>query len=164
MKTQKLLVIVASVFLMAFFNVLSFAQTTNVQSPSDAPTVLANALRGQGLEVFTDDNFVEFYVGQDLVGLDFSPQNEITFKVNGKVVDQNRRIYADRRIYAEGDLTAEAPITTLSLIDQNTCIQLALEIYNLQLEFCGLNPACTIVCIPRATYGFALNVLQCVAP
>jgi hypothetical protein len=158
MKTQKLLVIVASVFLMAFFNVLSFAQTTNVQSPSDAPTVLANALRAQGLEVFTDDNFVEFYVGQDLVGLDFSPQNEITVKVNGKVVDQKRRIYA------EGDLTAEAAITPEPLVDVNTdCIKIAAEIYGLKLELCEfLSAGVDILCIPRATYDFALDVLGCV--
>ena len=152
MKTQKLLLIVASVFLMAFFNVLSFAQTTDVQSPADPPTVLANALRAQGLEVFTDDNFVEFYLGQDLVGLDFSPQNGITVKVNEKVVDQNRQIYA------EGDLTPEP------LIDFNIrCWEIAVAIYNLRLEFCDLNPGVDLVCIPRATYDFVLDILQCFA-
>jgi len=157
MKSQKLIVIVASVFLMAFFNVLSFAQTTNVQSPSDPPTVLANALRAQGLEVFTDDNFVEFYVGQDLVGLDFSSQNGITVKVNGKVVDQKRRIYA------EGDLTAEAPLTPELLVFINgECVELAAKIYELKLKLCGLRPGVNPLCIQRATYDFALDVLGCV--
>ncbi len=157
MKSQKLLVIVASVFIMVFFNVLSFAQTTNVQSPSGPPTALANALRAQGLEVFTDDNFVEFYVGQDLVGLDFSPQNGITVKVNEKVVDQKRRIYAVE------DLTAEAPITPEPLIELSLqCIGIAAEIYGLQLELCDLNPGVDLLCIPRATFDFALNILRCI--
>jgi len=56
MKTQKLIVIVASVCLMAFFNVLSFAQTPQVESdPAKARDIVAKALEVHGLTVVADE-------------------------------------------------------------------------------------------------------------
>lgn len=67
MKTQKLLVIVASVCLMAFFNVLSFAQTAQAEAdPAKVtPRFVAQALKAAGFEVKRDYN--ELMVEEQIV-------------------------------------------------------------------------------------------------
>ena len=78
MKTQKLLVIVASVCLMAFFNVSSFAQNAPVQ-PALAGSMaefLAQSLAAQGYEVDLDGNSVKIATHRGELSLDLTATGE----------------------------------------------------------------------------------------
>ncbi|MBW1769534.1 MAG: hypothetical protein JRJ65_21170 [Deltaproteobacteria bacterium] len=153
MKTQKLLVIVASVCLMAFFTVSSFAETDKKTLNVDIYAI-ASALEDVGLEVVeTEENSLKFIApnGEAVIIKSNPERKKVTVTVDG-----NNEIMLDAN-----DLTAiQLQGNDLNLVE---CIILALEIYGLRLDLCkfdtgGDDP----LCVPEATFGFALDILRCV--
>ena len=155
MKTQKLFVIVASVCLMAFFTVSSFAETYKYKKTRIVDIdAIANALEDAGLEVVeTKKNSFKF----------IAPNGEaVKIKLNHKrkkvtvTVDGNKEIMLDAN-----DLTAiQQQENDINLVE---CIILALEIYGLRLDLCEFDTAgLDLLCVPEATFGLALDILRCV--
>ena len=180
MKTQKLLVIVVSVCLMAFFNVSSFAKTDKKTQNIDFYAI-ASALEDAGLEVVeTEENSLKFIAPNGEEVKIKSNHNEVVeteenslkfFAPNGEevkiksnhmrkkvtvTVDGNKEIMLDAN-----DLTAtQQQENDINLVE---CIILALEIYGLRLDLCEFDTAgVDLLCVPEATFGFALNILRCV--
>ena len=88
MKTQKLLVIVASVCLIAFFNVSSFAKTEKETQNLDI-YALTNALEDAGLEVVkTEWNSLEFIApnGEAVIIKSNPKRKKVTVTVDGNKV------------------------------------------------------------------------------
>jgi hypothetical protein len=145
---------------MAFFTVSSFAKTTRVRrGQSDdvqphlakARDTVAKALEANGLTVVADEynpSSMEFSTADDVVGLTFK-EDGIDVTVNGKPVDF-------RMSGVEAQQAGDDP----NLIK---CILTAVNIFGLQLDICEFqNVGLDLLCIPEATFDFALNVLRCV--
>ena len=155
MKFQKLLVIVVSVCLMAFFNVSSFAKTYKAKKPRNVDIdAIADALEDAGLEgVDTEKNSLEFIAPNgEAVKIEFKDRKKkATFTVDG-----NNANGLDAN-----NLTAiQQQADDLNFVE---CINVATEILGLKLELCEFDTGGTdLLCIPEASFDFALNVLRCV--
>jgi hypothetical protein len=153
MKFQKLLVIVVSVCLIAFFNVSSFAKTDKKTQNVDI-YALASALEDAGLEVVkTKWNSLGF----------IAPNGEVVnFKFNHKRKEVT--------VTVDGDKVIKLDANNLAAIEQQgnginlfECIIVALNIYSLNLDLCEFDSAgLDLLCVPEATFEFALNILRCV--
>ena len=161
MKTQKLLVIVVSICLMAFFNVLSFAQRPQAKSdPAKARDTVAKALEAHGFTVVADEynpSSMEFFTADDVVGLAFK-ENGIDVTVNGNAVNRKLKItpHLDSRMSGDEGQQEEEPILI-------RCLLTAVEIYGLKLDICEFqSEGIDFLCVPEATFDFALNILRCV--
>ena len=161
MKSQKLLVIMVSVCLMAFFNVLSFAQAAQV--PDDAAKTLTNTLEKQGYDVNSIDSSVQFTTSQGkVVDLNFE-KNGVTLSVDGNEVSRRKPKLDDNRPGEEDDVYLKAEDDVEDDINVVECLLLAVNVYGLQLNICEFDTAgLDFLCIPESTFDFALNVLRCV--
>ena len=153
MKTQKLFVIVASVCLIAFFNVLSFAKTDKKTLNVDIYAI-AGALEDVGLAVVeTEENSLKFIApnGEAVIIKSNPKRKKVTVTVDG-----NKVIKLDAN-----NLTAiQQQGHDINLVE---CIIVALEIYGLRLDICEFDTAgLDLLCLPEATFGFALDILRCV--
>ena len=164
MKSQKLIVIVVSVCLMAFFNVSSFAQTPQANSgPTKARDTVAKALEAHGLTVIADEynpSSLEFFTADDVVGLAFK-EDGIDVTVNGKPVSRKLKItpHLDSAMSGVKDQQQEEEEDP-NLIK---CLLAAVEIYGLKLDICEFqSEGVDFLCLPEATFDFALNILRCV--
>ena len=166
MKTQKLLVIVASVCLMAFFNVLSFAETTRVQSDDVQPDlaglvaeVVAQGLAAEGYAVRLDGTSVNVATHRGDLILDLPAtqealeRGEITVSVDGMVVMLDAPLLRNFS-HMTGD-EANGPFDLIQ------CIFAALDIYGLKLDICEFGDP-DFLCVTEATFGLVLNILRCV--
>ena len=153
MKTQKLLVIVASVCLMAFFNVSSFAKTEKKTQNVDI-YALTSALEDAGIEVVkTEWNSLEFIApnGEAVIIKSNPKRKKVTVTVDG-----NKVIKLDAN-----NLTAiQQQENDINLVE---CIIVALNVYGLRLDLCEFDTAgLDLLCVPEATFGLALDILRCV--
>jgi hypothetical protein len=161
MKVKKQFAIVASVCLMAFFNTSSFAQTTQAKSDAaNARDTVAKTLEAHGLAVATDaygPTIMQFYTGGDSVVLSFK-ENGADVSINGNPVSGRLKNRTPRRSRFG---VANAPGTDdVNVVE---CMLLAVNIYGLKLELCEFDTAgVDLLCIPRATFDLALDVLRCV--
>jgi hypothetical protein len=166
MKIKKQFAIVASVCLMTFFSTTSFAQTTLAKSDAaSARDTVAKTLEAHGLVVATDaygPTIMQFYTGGDSVVLSFN-ENGADVSINGNPMSgrgRGRRNNLSPRLSRFGVDDAAVPSD-----DQNVaeCTLLAVRVYGLSLDLCEFDTAgVDLLCIPRATFDFALDVLRCV--
>ena len=164
MKTQKLFVIVVSICLMAFFNVLSFAQTTPEKSyylqPDDVQPdlagsmaeTLANTLEKQGYDVNRFGSSVQFITSQGkVVELNFE-RNGATVSVDGMVVNQD---------------DSEDPNTNLLLALQKlqSCLAAADLLYDVASLACEFSvfEVSELLCETEAILKRISNTAQCIA-
>ena len=157
MKTQKLLVIVASVCLMAFFNVLSFAQTTPVQPDlaGSMAEVLAQSLAAQGYEVRLDGNSVKIATNRGELSLDLPATGE-------ELEDSGIRA----RLVPQADTSAEDPAENIDdFLQLKQCLDAADFIFNVTFTLCELNvtDASDFICKTQASFDRIINTLNCIA-
>jgi hypothetical protein len=138
---------------MAFFNVSSFAKTGKGIRHAD-PYAVASALEDVGLEVVeTDGNSLTF----------ITPSGEA---VKIKYNHQMKKV----TVTVDGNNANELDANNLTAIQQQLngvnfleCITFATEIYFLRLDICEFDSAgLDLLCLPEATFGFALDILRCV--
>ena len=169
---QQLPVVVASVCLVAFFNVLSFAQTPEVQPAKKVQLnlgklvadVIAQALAAKGIEVYSEDNSVAFATPRGHLITMHLPRtlenlkNEMRVDVDG--VEVKPKSSVDPNAISQ---VPDAKVNQVaSLID---CLNISLDIWFAKLGLCDLTTqggTDNILCIIRATLGFADNVLTCI--
>lgn len=100
---------------------------------------------------------MEFFTAADVVGLTFT-EDGIDVTVNGNAVSRKLKItpHLDSRMSGDEGLQEEEPI----LIQ---CLLAAVEIYGLKLDICEFqSEGVDLICVPEATFDFALNILRCV--
>ena len=172
MKTQKLLVIVASVCLMAFFNVSSFAQTDDPVQPALAGSVaeaLAHILAAQGYDVHLDGSSVVVATNHGELNLDMPAtqealeRDEIAVSFDGMVANQTVSI--DGMVANQDD--SEDPNANLLLALQRleSCLAGANALYDaasLSCEF-TVNPIFELLCETKAIVERLANIAQCIA-
>ena len=153
MKTQKLLVIVASVCLMAFFNVLSFAQTTGVQPDlaGSMAEVLAQSLAAQGYEVRLDGNSVKIATNRGELSLDLPATGE-------ELEDSGIRA----RLVPQADMSAEDPAENIDdFLQLKQCLDAVDLLYTVNETLCNLNPN-EALCLLEALFARVINSLKCI--
>jgi len=157
MKTQKLLVIAASVCLMAFFNVLSFAQTTPVHPAlaGSMAEVLAQSLAAQGYEVGLDGNSVKVATNRGELSLDLPATGE-------ELEDSGIRA----RLVPQADMSAEDPAENIDdFLQLKQCFDAADFIFTVTFALCELNvsDASDFICKTQASFDRIINTLNCIA-
>ena len=157
MKTQKLLVIVASVCLMAFFNVSSFAQNAPVQ-PALAGSMaefLAQSLAAQGYEVDLDGNSVKIATHRGELSLDLTATGE-------ELEDSGIRAHLGPPADTSADDSAEDIENFRQL---QLCLNAADLNFNVSAALCELNvsDAGDFLCKTEAAFDRILSSLKCIA-
>jgi hypothetical protein len=148
---------------MAFFNVLSFAQTPQAKSdPAKARDTVAKALEAHGLTVVADEHnpsSMEFFIADDFVDLTFK-EDGIDVTVNGKPVSRKLKITPHLDSRMSGVEAQQEEEEDVNLIE---CLLAAVDIYFLQLDICEFqSEGVDFLCLPEATFDLALNILRCV--
>ena len=153
MKTQKLLVIVASVCLMAFLNVSTFAQTAQAQPDltGSMAEVIAQSLADQGYEVRLDGNSVKIATDHGELSLDLSATGE-------ELEDSGIRA----NLVSQADMSAEDIENFQQL---QLCLNAADLNFNVTTALCELyvNDANQFLCNLEATFDRILSSLKCIA-
>ena len=145
MKLPKLLAIVASVCLMAFFNVLSFAQTA--QKP--VVEMLAEILEAEGYEALSDGNCVDITI-----------TNGDYFSLCPEEKPGDSGIWA--QLVPQADTSAEDPAEeTDNAAQLAQCLAAAELLYDVNLVLCKVNPN-QFLCETEAAFERALNFAKCV--
>lgn len=159
MKSQKLIVIAAIVSLMAFFNVVSFAQTTPGRSYYVQPDLagsmaktLANTLEKEGYDVNRFGSSVQFTTSQgQIVDLNFE-RDAVTLSVDGMMVNQD---------------DSEDPNTNLLIALQKlqSCLNAADLFYEIASTACEFSvlELFELLCETEAILKRLSNTAQCVA-
>jgi hypothetical protein len=157
MKTQKLLVIVASVCLMAFFNVSTFAQTAQAQADlaGSMAEVIAQSLADQGYEVRLDGSSVKIATDRGELSLDLPAPGE-------ELEDSGIRA----SLGPQAVTSAEDPAEDIENFQQlKLCLDAADLNYNVTRELCELytSDAGDFLCKTEATFDKILSSLKCIA-
>ena len=158
MKTQKLLVIVVSVCLMAFFNVVSFAQTDDPVQPAldgSMAEVLAQSLAAQGYDVHLDGNSVKIATSGGELSLDLPATGEES---------EDSGIQA--RLVPQADTSGEDPAEDIDdFLQLKQCLDAADFIFNVTFTLCELNvsDASDFICKTQASFDRIINTLNCIA-
>jgi len=153
MKTQKLLVIVASVCLMAFFNVLSFAQTTPVQPTlaGSMAEVLAQSLAAQGYEVRLDGTSVTVATNHGELILDLPATGE---ELGDSGIQAN--------LAPQADTSAEDPAENIDdFLQLKQCLDAVDLLYAVNQTLCNLNPN-EALCLLEASFARVISSLKCI--
>jgi hypothetical protein len=166
MKYKKQFVVSVSVCLLAFFSFSSFAQTDKATpDAAHARDTVAKVLEAQGIAVATDaygPSIMQFYTGGDSVVLTFN-EGGAEVSINGNQVKgrlNNAPRSRSRRLSRSGVANAAAAGDEVNVVE---CILVATNVYSLKLDLCEFDTTgVDLLCLPRATYDFALNVLACV--
>jgi hypothetical protein len=157
MKTQKLLVIVASVWLMAFFNVSSFAQTAQAQADlaGSMAEVIAQSLADQGYEVRLDGNSVKIATDHGEISLDLPATGE-------ELEDSGIRASLVPQAVTSADDSAEDIENFQQL---QLCLNAADLNFNVSRALCELyvSDAGDFLCKTEATFDRILSSLKCIA-
>jgi hypothetical protein len=157
MKTQKLIVIVALVCLMAFFNVLSFAQTTPVQPDlaGSMAEVLAQSLAAQGYEVRLDGTSVKIATDRGELILDPPATGE-------ELEDSG----IGARLDPQADTSAEDPADSIDdFLQLRRCLDAADFLWTVSNGLCqiGVDDFGTFICRTRAAFDRIIASLECIA-
>ena len=157
MKFQKLLVIVASVCLMTFFNVLSFAQTTGVQPglAGSMAEVLAQSLAAQGYEVRLDGTSVKIATNRGELSLDLPATGE-------ELEDSG----IGARLVPQADTSAEDAAEDIDdILQLKQCLDAADLIFDVTSKVCELNVTDVgdLICKTGALFDRVLSTLNCIA-
>ncbi|MEN8689786.1 MAG: hypothetical protein AB1Z20_06730, partial [Desulfobacterales bacterium] len=157
MKTKKLLVIVASVCLMAFLNVSSFAQTTPVQPAlaGSMAEVLAQSLAAQGYEVRLDGTSVKIATDRGELILDQPATGE-------ELEDSGIQARLVPPAYASAEESADSIDDFLQL---KNCLDAADLLYNVTFALCELNQndAVDFLCKTNALFERVMDSLKCIS-
>jgi hypothetical protein len=153
MKIHKLLVIVASVCLMAFFNVSSFAQNAPGQPAlaSSMAEVLAQSLAAQGYDVERFGNSLKFTTNHGELSLDLPATGE-------ELEDSGIRA----NLVSQADMSAEDIENFQQL---QLCLNAADLNYSVTTALCELyvEDAGDFLCKIEATFDRILSSLNCIA-
>ena len=154
MKNQKLLVIVASVCLMAFFNVVSFAQNAPVQPAlaGSMAEVLAQSLAAQGYDVERFGNSLKIATNRGELSLDLPATGE-------ELEDSGIRAH----LVPPADTSAEDPAENIDdFLQLKQCLDAADFLYAVHDELCVLDQE-EIICKTEAIFERVINSLKCIA-
>jgi hypothetical protein len=168
MKYKKQFVVSVSACLLAFFSASSFAQTDHATpDAAHARDTVAKVLEAQGIAVATDaygPSIMQFYTGGDSVVLTFK-EGGADVSINGNPVSGHlnkagRRLSSGRRGSRLGVANA-GPTDDVNVVE---CILISVNVYTLKLDLCEFDTSgVDVLCVPAATFDFALNTLRCVS-
>ena len=157
MKFQKLLVIVASVCLMAFLNVSTFAQNAPMQPAlaGSMAEVLAQSLAAQGYEVRLDGTSVKIATHRGELSLDLPATGE-------ELEDSG----IGARLIPQAEMLAEDPAEDIDdFLQLKQCLDAADLIFNVTVTLCELNvtDASDFICKTQASFDRIICTLNCMA-